>query len=192
MRSLLRSALFACLVLLLSLGCASMTERIVNEAMAGMVFEADFRPHAGGDPDALAALYEHLTKNLSIDVQYVPADAMELQGAYGVSYTAGTHMFIRLRQDLSVNGSIEVMAHEAAHIYQLPFLSRPQSDVFAHVVAAHVAHRLGVPNAASSAALYLRQHKPSLRMALDLEREIQHVANILTPGQGATRKQAAH
>jgi hypothetical protein len=168
-----------------SLGCASMTERIVNDAMQGLVWDADYVPVDGGKPEALAALYEHLTKELRIDVQYLPADSETLRGAFGISYVAEGELFIKLRQDLSVNGTIEVLAHEGAHLFQPPYLNRSQGDVFAEIVSAHVASRLGVPNAVSTSALWLRQHKPSLRMALDLQNEIAHVSNILTPGSGA-------
>ena len=163
-------------------GCASMTERIVNEGMNGLVWEADYVPVRGGNPDALAALYHHLTTDLRIDVQYLPVNDAMLRGAYGISYIADERLFIKLRQDLSVNGSIEVLAHEAAHLFQPAALNQPQGDVFAEIVSAHVASRMGVPNAANTSALWLRQHKPSLRMALDLQNEIEHVAHILTPG----------
>ena len=179
-------------IAVLSLSCASMTERIVNDAMTGgLVWSADYTPREGGDPAKLAALYEHLTVDLGIDVLYLPSETPELRGAFGISWAAGSHLFIRLRQDLSVNGSIEVLAHEAAHLFQPPYLTRSQGDVFAEIVSAHVASRLGVPNARVTSALWLRQHKPSLRMALDLQMEFEHVANILTPGSGVTRPVAA-
>jgi hypothetical protein len=169
-------------VLLLCLGCASsMTERIVQDAMKGLVWEADYTPRDGGDPAALAALYYRLTHDLGIDVQYLPADDPELRRAFGISYAVNDRLFIRLRQDLSVNGSIEVLGHEAAHLHQPPYLSRSEGDVFAEIVSAHVSHALGVPDAVTTSAGWLRQHKPNLRMALDLENEIQHVSRILTP-----------
>lgn len=164
-----------------SLACASMTERIVHEALKGLVSDATYAPKAGGNPEALAALHHHLTTNLRINVQYLPAGDPELRNAFGVSYSAGDHLFIRLRQDLSVNGSIEVLAHEAAHLFPPPHLSRPQSDVFAEIVSAHVAAKLGVPQAATTSALWLRQHKASIRMALDLQNEIEYIADFLTP-----------
>lgn len=177
----MRSALLITTILIV-VGCAStMTERIVTEARKGLVWEADYVPTAGGDPDALAALYIRLTE-LRIDVQYLPADDPELRGAYGISYAAGSEqLFIRLRQNLSINGSIEVLAHEAAHLFQPPYMTRSEGDVFAEIVSAHVAHHLGAPNAIGTSAGWLRQHKPWLRMALDLQNEIQYVARLLTP-----------
>lgn len=170
--------------ILLSIGCAasSMTERIVKDAMKGLVWEADYVPVEGGRPDTLAAFNAHLIQ-LGIEIAYLPKEDTVLRGAFGVSYSAGERMFIRVRQDLSINGTIEVLAHEAAHLYQPPYLTRPQGDVFAEIVSAYVADRLGVPDAAQTSALWLRQHKPSLRMALDLQREIEHVAHILTPAR---------
>lgn len=167
------------------LGCVSMTERIVNEGMKGLVWDANYIPANGGDGTALAALYEHLTTALRIDIQYVPASDETLRGAFGISYVAGDQWFIRVRQDVSVNGTIEILAHEAAHLLQPPHLSRSQGDVFAEIVSAHVADRLGVPGAAATSALWLRQHKAALSTALDLQNEIAHVANVLTPGSGA-------
>lgn len=162
-------------------GCASMTERIVNEAMKGLVYEADYVPTGGGDPNALAALYARLTE-LRIDAQYLPADDPALRGAFGISYTAGSEqLLVRVRQDLSVNGTIEELAHEGAHHLQPPYLTGPEGDVFAEIVSAHVAHRLGAPDAIRTSAGWLRQHKPRLRMALDLENEIQYVVRLLTP-----------
>src|SRR5687767_10176296 len=172
--------LFFAAVCFVSLGCAyTMTERIVYDAMQGLVWEADYVPKDGGDPEKLADFYAHLTKNLHIDVEYMPSNDPTLRGAFGISYAAGNHLFIKVRQDLSINGTIEVLAHEAAHLFQPNVLNRSEGDVFAEIVSAHVASRLGVPNAESTSALWLRQHKPNLRMALDLQREITHVANIL-------------
>lgn len=166
----------------IGVGCASMTERIVNEALQGLAYEATYSPSDGGNPEALAALYERLTTELRIDVRYLPVDDPILRGAFGISYTTGSDQwFIRVRQDLSVNGTIEVMAHEAAHLFQVPHLTRAEGDVFAEIVSAHVSHALGSPHAVRTSAGWLRQHKPRLRMALDLENEIQHVSRILTP-----------
>lgn len=181
----MKSALLV--IVVASLGCASMTERIVDEARKGLVWEADYKPKDGGNAEALAALFHHLTVDLRIDVEYLPAEDPTLRTAYGISYNAGENLFIKLRQDLSVNGTIEVLAHEAAHLFQPPYLTRSQGDVFAEIVSAHVADRLGVPDAAATSALWLRQHKPSLRMALDLQMEILHVVKILMPGGGVTR-----
>lgn len=164
------------------LGCASMTERIVNEAMKGLAYDADYTPAEGGDPAALAALYDRLVTELRIDVQYLPADDPVLRGAFGISYAAGSEqLHIRVRQNLSVNGTIEVLAHEAAHLFQPPYMTRQEGDVFAEIVSAHVAHQLGVPHAIATSAGWLRQHKARLRMALDLENEIEHISRILTP-----------
>jgi hypothetical protein len=173
-------------LLLVTVGCASMTERIVSDAMRGLVWEATYTPKDGGNPNSLAALYGHLTKALGIHVQYVHPDDEMLQGAFGISYHAEEGRYIRLRQDLSIIGSIEVLAHEAAHLYQPPYMNRSQGDVFAEIVSARVASRLGVPGAADTSALWLRQHKPNLRVALDLQNEIAHVANLLTPGANVT------
>jgi len=175
---------FVIALLVGAVGCSTMTERIVHEARKGLVWSADYVPRAGGNPDALAALHDHLTAALRIDVEYLPADDATLRGAFGISYAAGNKSFIKLRHDLSVNGTIEVLAHEGAHLFQPPHLTRSEGDVFAEIVSAHVAERLGVPDAIATSALWLRQHKPSLRMALDLQMEILHVANMLTPGAG--------
>lgn len=178
----MRSALLITTILIV-VGCAStMTERIVTEARKGLVWEADYTPKEGGDPAALAALHDHLTNELGMFVRYAPASDPELRGAFGRSYTRGNlQRFVRVRNDLSVNGTIEVLAHEAAHHLQPPYLTGSEGDVFAEIVGAHVSHRLGVPNAAETSALWLRQHKAALRMALDLQNEIQYVARLLTP-----------
>lgn len=174
--------LLALLVVLTSTACASMTERIVADARKGLVWDADYAPTEGGDPLKLAALYAHIV-SLKIDVQFHPVDGPELMGAYGRSYIdlETEQRYIRVRQDLSINGSIEVLAHEAAHLHQPPYLSRSQGDVFAEVVAAHVATRLGISGAARTSALWLKQHKPNLGLALELQNEIRHVADLLTP-----------
>ena len=147
------------------------------------MWDADYIPHDGGNADALAALHAHLI-GMQIQILYAPKSEMP-PGTYGQSYFVGDEMFIKLRQDLSINGTIEVLAHEAAHLMQPPYITRSQGDVFAAIVQAHVAHRLGVPEAASTSAFWLRQHKPSVRMALDIQGEIEHVAKMLTPGSGA-------
>ena len=175
-------ARYMLVAVMLCSGCASMTDRIVHDAMQGLVWEADYIPKDGGDPEALAALHRHLTEVLRVDVLFVPANDMEIQGAFGISWVAEDQRFIRVRQDLSIIGTIEVLGHEAAHLYQPPYLTRSQGDVFAEIVSAHVASRLGVPGAAHTSALWLKQHKPNLRVALDLKNEIAYVADILTPG----------
>lgn len=172
-------------IAVLSLACASMTERIVNDARQGLVWDADYAPIDGGDPKVLAAFYSHVTNTLGIAVHFLPANHPALNGAYGTANRYRDTLLIRMRGDLSVNATIEVLAHEAAHLMQPPYLTRSEGDIFAEIVSAHVAKRLGVPNAAKTSALWLRQHKPSLRMALDLQNEIEYVAKMLMPGSGA-------
>lgn len=165
----------------LSIGCSSMTERVVHEAQRGLVWEADYVPKEGGDSQRLAALHKHLVVTLGIDIEFLPADDPTLRGAFGISYGDGEQAYIRLRQDLSVNGTIEVLCHEAAHLFQPPYLTRSEGDVFAEIVSAHVAAKLGVPKAAATSGLWLRQHKAALRTGLALQKEIEYVAKKLTP-----------
>lgn len=162
--------------------CATMTDRIVSDAMNGLAYSASYTPTLGGRMDRLAVFDEHL-KQLKINVQYVPPGDRILGSAVGVSLRDDVdgNLYIRLRQNLPVNGSIQVLAHEAAHLFQPPHLTRAQGDVFAEIVAAHVADRLGVPHAAQTSALWLRQYKAALRVAADLRNEIDHVVAILTP-----------
>lgn len=171
----------ALVCLVLSAGCASFTERIVHDARRGLVWSADYTPKEGGQPEALAALLHHLTVDLGIQIQFLPADDPDMDGAFGRSMRTDDAALIIVRQDLSVNGTIEVLAHEAAHLFQPPHLTRSQGDVFAEIVGAHVAHKLGVPRAAETSALWLRQHKPSLPVAMELRREIEYVAKMLSP-----------
>lgn len=182
----------ALVALVLSLGCSTMTERIVNEARKGLAFSGDYTPKVGGNAESLAALVDHFTRDLRIDVEYLPPNDEVLHGAFGISYTAGDHWFIKLRNDISVNGKIEVLAHEAGHLFAPPWLTRPQGDVFAEVVAAHIAKALGVPDTVATSGLWLRQHKAWLQAAFDLEDEIQYVVKILLPGSpdrpAATRR----
>lgn len=160
-------------------GCATtMTDRIVSDAKRGLAYSANYVPIEGGSTDALTALHDRLAK-LEIDVQYV--DPVALKGAFGIAYEDEGTLYIKIRSGLSVNGSIEVLAHEAAHLFQPPHLTRAQGDVFAEVVSAHVSDRLGVPRAAKTSALWLRQYKASLRTALDLRSEIDFVVDMLTP-----------
>lgn len=170
--------------LAIAAGCArTMTERIVSETLRGNAYNATYAPLPGGDPRQLAALVRHFTEQLKIDVEFLPADDEALHDAYGVSYTAGDQRFIKVSAALSVNGQIEVLAHEGAHLFQLPSLTRSEGDVFADIVCAHVAARLGVPQTVETSAHWLQQHKPHVRVALDLEREIQYVTGILMPAQ---------
>lgn len=173
------------LLAVLCAGCASLTERIVQDARKGLAFDADYTPTPGGDPKVLAALYTHLTQELGIDVQYLPPEDPTMQTpfgqAFGVSWANGEALYIRVRQDLPVNATIQVLAHEAAHLYPPPYLTRPQGDVFAEIVSAHVSKRLGVPRAEQASALWLRQHRAWIRTALDFQNDIEAVADKLTP-----------
>ena len=168
------------LALLLSLGCASRLDRVVARAGGGLAYDATYLPTPGGNPNTLKFL-EQRAEWLGVTVGYRPEGHEDLRGATGLSYRNGHERHVIVAETLSINGRIEVLAHELGHMYQPNFGNRMDADAFAELVAVEICRRLGV-NSSAASIKYLRGQKMSLSVGKVYRAEIRFVADLLTKG----------
>ena len=160
--------------------CASRSDRVVTQARQGLAYDATYHPTPGGDPDTLKFL-EQRGAWLGVQIEYRPEGHEELHGATGLSFRNGLERHVFVSNTLSINGQIEVLAHEIGHMFQPNFADRMAADTFAELVSVEVCQRLGVPSAASSVG-YLRGQKLTLYVGRVYRNEIRFVADMLTRG----------
>ena len=160
--------------------CASRMDRVIARASGGLAYDAAYIPTAGGNLNTLAFL-EKRAAWLGVTVTYRPEGHEDLRGATGLSYQQGHEKHVIVADTLSVNGRIEVLAHELGHIFTPAFGNRMDADVFAELVSVEVCERLGV-NSSRAAALYLVGQKGSLPVGKMYRAEIRFVADLLTRG----------
>lgn len=171
------------LLLLLCLGvaaCASRTERVITLASQGLAYDAYYHPTPGGNMATLTFL-ERRAAWLGVQVGYRPDGHEDLRGATGLSYRQGHEKHVVVSNTLSINGRIEVLAHEIAHLFQPESESRTASDVFAELVSIAVCQKLGV-DSSRAAAGYLRGYKPYLHVGRVYAPEIAFITDLLTRG----------
>ena len=164
----------------LMVGCASRIDRVVSIASRGLAFDAHYVPTEGGNPQTLKFL-QNRAEWFGINVEYRPVGHEDLMGATGVSFRQGTQRHVLISSDLSINGKLEVLAHEVGHSFQPPMASRMEHEVFAELVSVEVCRRLGV-DTTNAAARYLRADKSALWVARVYRAEIEFVADVLTRG----------
>jgi hypothetical protein len=170
-----------CVLLLLSLSaCASRADAVVARASSGLGWDAHYHPTEGGDPKTLQFLQTR-AEWFGISVEYRPDGHEDLRGAVGLSYEDGMQKYVLVNGDLSVNGRIEVLAHELGHMFQPPLASRMEHEVFAELVSVEVCKRFGVDSSKASAR-YLQADKSALSVGRTHRLEIAFVVDILTRG----------
>lgn len=163
-----------------AMACASRLDRVVSRAAAGLAYDARYEPTPGGDSATLMFL-EQRARWLGVTVTFVPKGHQDLGGAMGLSYMRGPEKHVVVDNTLSVNGRLEVLAHELAHLFQPPLEVRSEGQVFAELVSVEVCRRLGVDTSAA-AVLYLQNFKSALRVAQVYRAEIAYVSDMLTDG----------
>lgn len=161
-------------------GCASAVDRALGGARAGLAPDAWYTETAGGDPRALTVL-QRRAEWLGVDVAFLDPDDAQLMGATGISWLDETGRHVRVNKNLSVNGRLEVLAHELGHLYQPPLVSRTDAEVFAEAVSVLVCEKFGV-DVTRQSGRYLTGHKASFGAAKAYRREIRYAVMILTEG----------
>ena len=165
---------------LLLLSVSACASSVVTLAQRGLAYDAVYHPTPGGDPRTLRFL-EQRADFLGVAVDYRPAGHEDLRGAMGLSFRIERQRHVIVNGDLSVNGRIEVLAHEIAHAFQPPLAHRAEHEVFAELVSVEVCRRFGV-DTRQVAARYLRANKSALGVARVYRREIAFVVDMLTRG----------
>ncbi len=167
------------LLLCLSLSaCASRSDRVVARASQGLGYDGAYHPTEGGDPRMLQFL-QRRGEWFSVSIEYRPEGHEDLRGATGLSYQDETGRHVFVSADLSVNGRLEVLAHELGHMFQPPLATRMEGEVFAELVSVEVCKRLGV-DTTIAAARYLQIDKSALRIGKTHKYEIAFVVDLLT------------
>ena len=174
---MIRLLLICCLLLS---ACASRSERVIALANRGLAYDGHYHPTVGGDPKTLQFLQSR-AEWFGIAVAYRPTGHDDLRGAVGISFAIDHQKFVFVNGDLSVNGRLEVLAHEVGHSFQPPMASRMEQEVFAELVSVEACRRLGVDTSKASAR-YLQADKSALWVARTYRAEIVFVADLLTRG----------
>lgn len=176
----MRSKLLGCVLAgMLLTGCASAIERTLTGAQQGLAYDAYYTPTPGGDPRVLKFL-EHRVEWLGIQLEYTETlDDERLQGAVGISFRIENARYILINGDTTINGRLEVLAHEAAHQFQPPLGTRDEHEVFADLVAVEVCRRLGV-DISQTSSRYLQAHKHAFYIVKTWKQEIAYTADLLT------------
>lgn len=170
-------ALLLCLAVA---ACASRTERVIASASQGLAYDAIYHATPGGNPKALTFL-ERRAAWLGVQVSWRPEGHEDLRGATGLSYRNGYEKHVIVSNTLSINGRIEVLAHELAHLWQPESDSRAANDVFAELVSINVCQKLGV-DSSKAASRYLSGYKPALYVGRLYAPEIAFITDLLTRG----------
>lgn len=116
------------------------------------------------------------TVNVVLGIEATFVDDPGFGGALGVTNRA-TRTII-LRNDLSWNERLGVLAHEAGHVLQPASLDRVESEAFAEGVAYLVCRGFGRDDVWFHAN-YLAQYKTGLHTLRDYRREIEWAARLL-------------
>lgn len=134
--------------------------------------------HLSGPLKALEARLEEL----KVTVAVMPAEEhQDGQGNWGSAVPAERHIW--LPPMLSTNTRFEVLAHEAAHIYQPPIVSHGRgAELFAELVGWRVAKHYG-HDMTQSSGKYLAGYKEALIFEPVYRTDIERVFRILV-GKG--------
>lgn len=164
--------------LLLSTGCATFATRqdVVHWARHIPADNGRYNENPGANLASALAKLEATVAAEGITIEMMTREKAG-EGAYGFANKADRHIW--LVDDLSVNTRFEVLAHEAAHIFQPIILSKMGAEVFAELVAFEVAKHYG-HNMKRSSAFYLAQYKEALVHAKALDVDIARAVKRLT------------
>ena len=148
---------WACVLALLAPGCASTVDQVISHALRTPIGEATYTPASGSRHASALARLERRLEALGVSVFYVRFD--ETPSPWGRAH--GLVRVIEIDETLTPDGRLEVLAHEAGHLFQPPSLTPVEAQVFAEFVGAEVCARLGYDIAATSGR-YLGQFKHAL------------------------------
>ena len=170
------------LALVMSVGCSARAYNVVDQtlhqASRGLATDTRYVETPGGSQEALDVLQAR-AEWLGVDVQYLPGEDAGMMGATGLSWHDAEGRHARVTSTLSINGRLEVLAHELAHLFQPPALSKAEAEVFAEVVSLLVCRAYGVDTSAATAK-YLQAHKSHFDIPYVYRREVNYAVHLLT------------
>jgi len=151
-------------------GCAP---ALIRRSTAILHVDAGYEPTPGDEMGpAYLQLHDRLTR-WGIEIHEQPLRA------YGLADLR--RGVILIREGLPVNARFEVLAHEAAHLFQPPALEDSSTaQVFAELVAVGIAKHYGYARYLEISARYLAMHKHAFGGAKYLERDIAYAVKALT------------
>ena len=155
----------------LSCGCASTSDRIAVEALRTPWREAFYVPSTETTMGLALTRLEKRLGAIGVTVAYADLTSESLGGR-----TRDGH--IEIEQTLAINGRLEVLAHEAGHLFHPPTLSVAEQQAFAEMVGAEVCAKLGWPMWRGSAR-YLGLFKPGLAGALASKVDRERAVRVL-------------
>lgn len=180
MRRALLSSLLLCLLLT---GCAAKVHPVIQFALDTPFSASGYVPVPGDSlREPLKALEARLAELQVTVAEMPPEEHQDGQGNWGSAIPA--ERMIWMPPMLSVNTRFEVLAHEAAHIYQPTNAThRLGAELFAELVAWEVARYYG-HDMTESSGRYLAGYKESLVYAIPYKTDIEYVFRILV-GKGS-------
>lgn len=161
---------------LLSAGCASSVDRVVTQAMRTPWHEAAYQPSTDTTMGPAVARLEARLEALGVAVIYVDLRGLDENGQRVAGRTNG--IAILIDSALAETGRLEVLAHEAGHLFHPDTLTEAEKQAFAELVGVEVCARLGW-NVEHAAASYLAAHKSGLAGALAFKVDRERAVRIL-------------
>lgn len=157
-------------------GCAHRApiDQVVATALSTPYEQATFEGATGNQHAAALARLEARLIALGVSVTYGP----RLPGMAAVGMLSPDHRHIWVDETLEPNGRLEVLAHEAGHVFQPGTLAGPESQAFAELVGATVSYRLGM-NSLKASGRWLGAWKSGLDGALAHRLEMDRAVAIL-------------
>jgi len=151
-------------------GCAP---TVVRRSLQIPHFESGYEPTAGDEMgSAYLQLHDRLTQ-WGIAIHEQPLRQFGL-----ADLRRGV---ILIREGLPINARFEVLAHEAAHLFQPPALEDSSTaQVFAELVAVEIAKFYGHDGYVDISARYLAMHKHAFASVKYLERDVAYAVKVLT------------
>lgn len=139
--------------------CASFSEQVLKEAVKIPVFKSTYVPATGSE---FQWAYDELWGRLEAAGAYVE----EIDGlvnpstgakSWGLTFRGDHH--IDIEKSVDVNARLEILAHEAGHLFHNGAVSTSEAEVFAELVGANVLAHYGFPGAKEKSAQYLASYK---------------------------------
>lgn len=167
--------LITAISVMLGLSCASRTpiEDVIATAFRTPYEQAHYEPSSGDSHAGALARLEARLQALGVSVLYGPS----LDGG-AVGMASIEHRTIWIDQRLAPNGRLEVLAHEAGHVFQPWTLTPSEGQVFAELVGTTVCYRLGW-DVRKASGTWMGAYKAGIDGALAHQLEIDRAVAIL-------------
>jgi hypothetical protein len=167
------------MLILASLGCAPYGEHpVVVRAREIPVYLSGYKPTTTGNHAAAVQRLEDRVQWLGVTLEVLPEEAVTEHQTYGMAGVIDGKRTIWLPLSLAADARLEILAHEAAHLFAPPTLDQAQGEVFAEVVAYEVSKALGYDHL-EAAAHYCASWKPGLVIVGVMQADIEAVTKLL-------------